>query len=117
MAVRADVSTITFAVDARQMLDADDSGTPILQKDVNTERDNWREIVVMSSSSLGGGVLSVEASYEITPVTATDAHWTTIHPDLDALEVGRVYPIRCKATRLAIKLLGATDPDVTILVV
>lgn len=117
MTIRDNVEVITFSTDARQMLSVEDSGGLILLKNVNSDADSYREIIVPSGAALGGGTLSVEASYHEEPNTATDAEWTSIHPDLDSLTAGRIYPIRCKATRLALKLSGATDPDFEVYIV
>lgn len=69
---------------------------------------------VSGGNGLGGGALSIQASYEGTPVLATDAHWLTL-AGAENIEGGYIHPVRMNSVvRLAVLLTGATSPTVVI---
>ena len=68
---------------------------------------------VALKGTLGGGTLSLQVSFEETPVLATDAHWITIN-GANALAVDRVYSVEVlKYKAIAVCLAGATTPSLT----
>ena len=75
--------------------------------------DGILEVAVLTGGTLGGGVLSVQASYEDAPNTGTAAHWVTV-AGLETLEVGKLYRIRVGAETIALNLTGATSPSLSI---
>lgn len=63
---------------------------------------------------LGGGVASLQASYEDTPNPATAAHWVTLN-GAETLAVGKVYSVdmdRC--TGFCVNLATATAPTLSV---
>lgn len=72
-------------------------------------RDLLVEIYVSSNFNLDGGTLSVEASVQVDPVLATDAHWHELE-GLEDVQANKVYRIALRAPHLALNFQNIGTP-------
>lgn len=81
--------------------------------------DNRLELAFPAGGSLGGGVGSVQVSYETAPAVGTDAHWMTVdglESLADADIIGKVLaPIEVEAPTVCFRVVGGT-PSLTVVV-
>lgn len=71
------------------------------------------EMTVALFGSFGGGTVSLQISFEDSPVLATDAHWATID-GASSLSVLTAYRIEIAGAAIAVRITGSTTPSLTV---
>lgn len=72
-------------------------------------RDLLVEVYVSSDFDLGGGTLSIEASVQLSPNVATDAHWHVLQ-GLENVEANSCFRIALRAPYLALNFDNVSTP-------